>query len=84
MKFINYIQLLPEKQLVQENYQTMFDDFNQRMQQLFTSVYHRKWTQTNLYDVFNNQNQTVEQLRMNVKQLQESIENNLVARITDF
>lgn len=84
MKFINYIQLLPEKQLVQENYQTMFDDFNQRMEQLFTSVYNRKWTQTNLYDVFNNQNQTVEQLRMNVKQLQESIENNLVARITDF
>lgn len=28
MRFINYIQMLPEKKLVQEDYQTMYDDFN--------------------------------------------------------
>lgn len=44
MKFINYIQGLPEKKLAEENNQTMYDDFNQRMEKLFTSVYSRKWT----------------------------------------
>lgn len=69
MRFINYLQELPEKQIPMENNQTMFDDFNERMERLFTAVYSRKWTETNLYDAYYSENQTVDQLRTYVNKL---------------
>lgn len=59
MQFLNYIQQLPEKQVSPKDFRTMFDDFNEKMEKLFTSVYSRKWTENNLYDLFVSENWTL-------------------------